>query len=144
MPLRVNFPANTKDHNKIINENNKNAVHIKAVGLRSLTYFFRFFAINEIFTLIQAGSDYHLIFKRILWYFPLSRLDSNLFVDFLFNQVLPDFLDGHLFVFEENRFVCLKYLYYYRYSRPRFIRDIFQFLYLKQNHSYLSIHCRCY
>ena len=61
-------------------------------------------------------------------------------MDFLFNQVLPDFLDGHLFVFEENRFVCLKY----HYSRPRFIRDIFQFLYLKQNHSYLSIHCRCY
>ena len=28
--------------------------------------------------------------------------------------------------------------------RSSVIRDIFQFLYLKQNHPHLSIHCRCY
>ena len=61
--------------------------------------------------LFQAQSDFHLIFKRILWYFPMNRFENDLNVDFLFNQALPDFLDGYLVVFEENRFVTLTNLF---------------------------------
>lgn len=40
---------------------------------------------------------FYLIFCRSVWYFPL-RLDSQLYVQVLFNQIAPDYLEGLLLV----------------------------------------------
>ncbi|XP_050539166.1 unconventional myosin-XV isoform X10 [Daktulosphaira vitifoliae] len=40
---------------------------------------------------------FYLIFCRSVWYFPL-RLDSQLYIQVLFNQIAPDYLEGLLLV----------------------------------------------
>lgn len=40
---------------------------------------------------------FYLIFCRSVWYFPL-RLDCHLYVQVLFNQIAPDYLEGLLLV----------------------------------------------
>lgn len=40
---------------------------------------------------------FYLIFCRSVWHFPL-RLDSQLYVEVVFNQIVPDYLEGLLLV----------------------------------------------
>ena len=40
---------------------------------------------------------FYLIFCRSVWYFPL-RLESPLYVEVVFNQIAPDYLEGLLLV----------------------------------------------
>ncbi|XP_026670463.1 unconventional myosin-XV [Ceratina calcarata] len=40
---------------------------------------------------------FYLIFCRSVWYYPL-RLDAPLYIEVVFNQIAPDYLEGHLLV----------------------------------------------
>ncbi|GIY79974.1 unconventional myosin-XV [Caerostris darwini] len=40
---------------------------------------------------------YYLVFCRSVWNFPL-RLDSELYIDIIFHQIVPDYLEGYLLV----------------------------------------------
>ncbi len=43
--------------------------------------------------LTKLNNEFYLIFKRILWYFPL-RLDIDGYIDMIYNQILPDYVEG--------------------------------------------------
>lgn len=45
--------------------------------------------------LLKNGQLFYLIFCRSVWYYPL-RLDSHLYIEVVFNQVAPDYLEGLL------------------------------------------------
>ncbi|GBN13963.1 Unconventional myosin-XV [Araneus ventricosus] len=40
---------------------------------------------------------YYLVFCRSVWNFPL-RLDSELYIDIIFHQIVPDYLEGYLLI----------------------------------------------
>lgn len=48
--------------------------------------------------LLKSGQPFYLIFCRSVWHFPLKRdpLPTLLYVEVLFNQVAPDYLEGLL------------------------------------------------
>ncbi|KAL3238860.1 hypothetical protein MRX96_021884 [Rhipicephalus microplus] len=52
--------------------------------------------------LIKNGHVFYLIFCRSVWFFPL-RLDNPLYVELIFNQVAPDYLEGLLLVQPQGR-----------------------------------------
>jgi len=52
--------------------------------------------------LIKNGQLFYLIFCRSVWYYPL-RLDSHLYIEVIFNQVAPDYLEGLLLVVPEEK-----------------------------------------
>lgn len=52
---------------------------------------------THIFYVLFYLQVFYLIFCRSVWYFPL-RLDSQLYVQVLFNQIAPDYLEGLLLV----------------------------------------------
>ena len=41
--------------------------------------------------------EYYLVFCRSVWYYPM-RLDNILYIDIIFNQVAPDYMEGLLLV----------------------------------------------
>lgn len=43
--------------------------------------------------LTKLNNEFYLIFKRILWHFPL-RLESDGYIDMMYNQILPDYAEG--------------------------------------------------
>ncbi|KAK3909403.1 Unconventional myosin-XV [Frankliniella fusca] len=45
----------------------------------------------------KNGQIFYLIFCRSVWHFPL-RLDSHLYIEVVFNQIAPDYLEGLLLV----------------------------------------------
>ena len=47
--------------------------------------------------LLKNSQVFYLIFCRSVWYFPL-RLESQLYIEVVFNQVAPDYLEGLLLV----------------------------------------------
>ncbi|KAI1292214.1 Unconventional myosin-XV [Halotydeus destructor] len=47
--------------------------------------------------LLKNGQTFYLIFCRSVWVFPL-RLDNPLYIEVIFNQVAPDYLEGLLLV----------------------------------------------
>lgn len=47
--------------------------------------------------LIKNQQQYFLIFCRSIWHYPL-RLDSKLYIELIFNQIAPDYLEGLLLV----------------------------------------------
>lgn len=47
--------------------------------------------------LLKNGQTFYLIFCRSVWVYPL-RLDSQLYIEVIFNQVAPDYLEGLLLV----------------------------------------------
>lgn len=47
--------------------------------------------------LIKNHQHYFLIFCRSIWHYPL-RLDSRLYIEVIFNQIAPDYLEGLLLV----------------------------------------------
>jgi hypothetical protein len=49
--------------------------------------------------LTKLNNEFHLIYKRVLWYTPL-RFDSEFYVDMVYNQILPDYVDGLLLQFD--------------------------------------------
>jgi len=54
--------------------------------------------ILDVTTELQKNEQiFYLIFCRSVWYFPL-RLDSPLYVEVVFNQIAPDYLEGLLLV----------------------------------------------
>ena len=54
--------------------------------------------------LIKNGQIFYLIFCRSVWYHPL-RLDCKLYIEVIFNQVVPDYLEGLLLVLSSNKTV---------------------------------------
>ena len=52
--------------------------------------------------LLKGGQVFYLIFCRSVWFYPL-RLDSHLYVEVIFNQVAPDYLEGLLLVMPGER-----------------------------------------
>jgi myosin-15 len=52
--------------------------------------------------LLKNGQLFYLIFCRSVWYYPL-RLDSHLYIEVIFNQVAPDYLEGLLIVVPEEK-----------------------------------------
>lgn len=52
--------------------------------------------------LLKNGQTFYLIFCRSVWVFPL-RLDSQLYIEVIFNQVAPDYLEGLLLVTPEEK-----------------------------------------
>ena len=71
-------------------------------------------------TRTQTSTEFHLVFKRMTWHFPLTRhLENALFVATTFAQVQMDFLHGNLFILKtrdeisvelENKVALLAYL----------------------------------
>ena len=55
----------------------------------------REYVFDIITELTKLKNEFYLIFKRILWNFPL-KFDSKLYIDMIYNQVMPDFIDGLL------------------------------------------------
>jgi len=52
--------------------------------------------ILDVTTELQKNQQiYYLIFCRSVWYFPM-RLDSEVYVEVVFNQIAPDYLEGLL------------------------------------------------
>ncbi|KAG9509056.1 Unconventional myosin-XV, partial [Fragariocoptes setiger] len=47
--------------------------------------------------LLKNGQMFYLIFCRSVWYYPL-HLDSHLYIEVVFNQIAPDYLEGLLLV----------------------------------------------
>lgn len=47
--------------------------------------------------LTKLNNEYYLIFKRVLWHYPL-RLELDSYIDMIYNQVLPDFVEGLVLV----------------------------------------------
>lgn len=47
--------------------------------------------------LLKNGQHFYLIFCRSVWFYPL-RLDSHLYIEVVFNQVAPDYLEGLLII----------------------------------------------
>ena len=48
--------------------------------------------------------EFHLLFKRVTWHFPLTRhLENSLFLDVSYAQAQMDFLDGKLFILDKGR-----------------------------------------
>jgi hypothetical protein len=51
-------------------------------------------------------TNYHFIIKRILWYhIPISFIDHNqsdMFIDFMYHQLLSELLDGKIIVLNNN------------------------------------------
>lgn len=45
----------------------------------------------------RNGHQYYLVFCRSLWYHDL-RLDSELYIEIVFQQILPDYLEGYLVI----------------------------------------------
>ncbi len=45
----------------------------------------------------RDGAIYYLIFCRSVWHYPL-RLDNPLYIEVVFNQIAPDYLEGLLLV----------------------------------------------
>jgi len=45
----------------------------------------------------KQGAIYYLIFCRSVWHYPL-RLDNKLYIEVVFNQIAPDYLEGLLLV----------------------------------------------
>merc|ERR1719429_997938 len=45
----------------------------------------------------RDGAIYYLIFCRSVWHYPL-RLDNQLYIEVVFNQIAPDYLEGLLLV----------------------------------------------
>lgn len=41
----------------------------------------------------KLNYDFYLIFKRVLWFFPI-RTEFDNYVDMMFNQILPDYNEG--------------------------------------------------
>ena len=52
--------------------------------------------------LIKNHQQYFLIFCRSIWHYPL-RLDSKLYIEVIFNQIAPDYLEGLLLVLPARR-----------------------------------------
>jgi len=52
--------------------------------------------------LLKNGQIFYLIFCRSVWFFPL-RLDSQLYIEVVFNQVAPDYLEGLLLVTPQDK-----------------------------------------
>ena len=54
--------------------------------------------ILDVTTELQKNQQvFYLIFCRSVWHFPL-RLDSQLYIEVVFNQIAPDYLEGLLLV----------------------------------------------
>ena len=51
--------------------------------------------------LLKNGQIFYLIFCRSVWHYPL-RLDSQLYIEVIFNQVAPDYLEGLLLVLDRK------------------------------------------
>jgi myosin-15 len=47
--------------------------------------------------LVKQGAVFYLIFCRSVWHYPL-RLDNKLYIEVVFNQIAPDYLEGLLLV----------------------------------------------
>ena len=45
----------------------------------------------------RDGAIYYLIFCRSVWYYPLG-LENQLYIEVVFNQIAPDYLEGLLLV----------------------------------------------
>ena len=52
--------------------------------------------------LLKNGQVFYLIFCRSVWFFPL-RLESQLYIEVVFNQVAPDYLEGLLLVTPQDK-----------------------------------------
>ena len=52
--------------------------------------------------LTKLNNEFYLIFKRILWYFPL-KLEFDGYIDMVFNQILPDYVEGLVVVTNGNK-----------------------------------------
>lgn len=52
--------------------------------------------------LLKNGQLFYLIFCRSVWYYPL-RLDSHLYIEVVFNQVAPDYLEGLLIIIPQDK-----------------------------------------
>jgi len=54
--------------------------------------------ILDVTTELQKNQQvYYLIFCRSVWFFPM-RLESDVYVEVVFNQIAPDYLEGLLLV----------------------------------------------
>jgi hypothetical protein len=50
-------------------------------------------------------SDFHLIVKRMLWFnipFDENNIKSDMFIDFMYHQLVPDLLEGTMIVLHNN------------------------------------------
>jgi len=52
--------------------------------------------------------DYHLIVKRMLWFTTPLIFDENnksdIFIDFMYHQLIPELLEGTMIVIKNNHF----------------------------------------
>ena len=53
----------------------------------------------------KLDNEFYLIFKRVLWYFPLRlEIDSSVdMIEMMYNQILPDYIEGLVLVTDENK-----------------------------------------
>ena len=58
--------------------------------------------ISDITTeLNKLNLDFYLIFKRVLWFYPL-KFERDAYIDMMYNQILPDFREGFIVETESN------------------------------------------
>ncbi|CAF1159280.1 unnamed protein product, partial [Didymodactylos carnosus] len=48
--------------------------------------------------------EYHFIVKRLLWYFLPLKFDNELFINSMYNQIMPDYLDGTMIIVQKHEF----------------------------------------
>ena len=56
------------------------------------------YILDLIAELERNENTYYLVFCRSVWNFEL-RLDSELYIDIIFHQIVPDYLEGYLTIF---------------------------------------------
>jgi myosin XV len=51
--------------------------------------------------LTKLNNEFYLIFKRVLWFFPL-RYEPDSYIDMMYNQILPDYIEGLMITSDKN------------------------------------------
>ena len=72
--------------------------------------------ILDVTTELQKNQQvYYLIFCRSVWHYPM-RLDNALYIEIVFNQIAPDYLEGLLLVMPGEQIsqdCVVSFCYYY-------------------------------
>jgi hypothetical protein len=77
--------------------------------------------------LTKLNNEFYLIFKRILWYFPL-KLELESYIDMMFNQILPDYVEGLVVQTSQSDqsdiYVNICYFYFVLLSRYFILKNL--------------------
>lgn len=67
------------------------------------------YILDLIAELERNENKYYLVFCRSVWYYEL-RLDSELYIEIIFHQIIPDYLEGYLLTLPSNSMQISKHI----------------------------------